>query len=250
MTQTGTVRPTRGRGGSSAFTLVELLIVMAIISLLVSLILPSLKRSRDQAGLLQCKANLRGLSRAGAIYQTLYRDWLPPGPVERAYWPGDPDRGTPNEVYDRSRMMSPLLSSREGWYGMGLLWKETCLDDGETYFCPQADRRGGVSHAQAWPRSFTPTRNPGDGTLRVLVTYVYRGGLASQVGRGDGTIRAGDHPATLGLFADDPAYGRLWHEGGYNVAFLDGHVRFRRFDAPPVARGDVRELWRAMDAWE
>jgi prepilin-type N-terminal cleavage/methylation domain-containing protein len=57
-------RPTRQRG----FTLIELLVVVSIIALLISILLPSLKSARDQAKLVRCLANQRGLGQAGSVF--------------------------------------------------------------------------------------------------------------------------------------------------------------------------------------
>ncbi len=56
------------RKRATAFTLIELLVVVAIIALLVSILLPSLKRARAQAKMVASTANLKGISTAGNTY--------------------------------------------------------------------------------------------------------------------------------------------------------------------------------------
>ncbi len=54
----------------SGFTLVELLITVAIMALLVAILLPALARSRDLAKQASCAANLHGLGTAMTMYLT------------------------------------------------------------------------------------------------------------------------------------------------------------------------------------
>ncbi len=66
------------------FTLVELLVVVAIIALLVSILLPSLGMAKEAARRVTCSANLRNLGLAANFYASENDDWLPPaGPRER-----------------------------------------------------------------------------------------------------------------------------------------------------------------------
>ncbi len=70
------MRPRAGQG-RRAFTLVELLVVISIIGLLVSLLLPSLKRARDQAKAMTCGSLLHGLGRGLHIYGVENDEWIP-----------------------------------------------------------------------------------------------------------------------------------------------------------------------------
>ncbi len=62
----------------SAFTLIEVLVVVAIIGLLVSILLPSLERARAQARGTACLANLRQLGVGAFQYANEHREYIPP----------------------------------------------------------------------------------------------------------------------------------------------------------------------------
>ncbi len=68
---------TRRQTDKRGFTLIELLVVVAIIALLISILLPSLSRAREQARRVTCLTNLRSISTSCLIYAAGNRGILP-----------------------------------------------------------------------------------------------------------------------------------------------------------------------------
>ena len=62
------IRKVRTRHTYDGFTLIELLVVIAIIALLLGILLPSLRKTRDQAKGVTCRNNLRQIGVAFTLY--------------------------------------------------------------------------------------------------------------------------------------------------------------------------------------
>jgi len=69
------VLPTRRK--LKGFTLIELLVVVAIIALLISILLPSLSKAKQQAVSVACRSNLNQIVTGVRMYQDEHRGWLP-----------------------------------------------------------------------------------------------------------------------------------------------------------------------------
>ena len=62
--------PTRSSARQSAFTLIELLVVISIIALLISILLPALKKTREAGKSIACSSNERQLSIAYEMFSS------------------------------------------------------------------------------------------------------------------------------------------------------------------------------------
>jgi prepilin-type N-terminal cleavage/methylation domain-containing protein/prepilin-type processing-associated H-X9-DG protein len=110
-----------------AFTLIELMFVIAIIGILVSLLLPAIQSSREQARRTQCANNLSQLGIALASYESTHLV-LPPGVV-------DPSR--------------PILNLVHGYHHGWAVQILPFLEQGNVY------RRFRLEHGVYEPTNFT-----------------------------------------------------------------------------------------------
>lgn len=116
----------------NAFTLIELLVVVAIIALLIAILLPSLKRAKENARRLKCATNQRQLITAARVYADENINFMP---SPNWGWPrGNP--GLPRGwLFDPAKFLrKPRLRWRPIDVEYGLLWDY--LKYPELYRCP------------------------------------------------------------------------------------------------------------------
>lgn len=87
----------------AAFTLVELLAVIAVIALLAALILPAINKAIDRALAVQCKNNLKQLGVGITLYQSDHNGKFPLTRTDRI------DAGNSDELYDQLLGYLPFI---------------------------------------------------------------------------------------------------------------------------------------------
>jgi len=124
---------TGGNRRCDAFTLVELLVVVAVLAILMGLLMPALAQARHYARRTVCSSNLHQVSMAIHIYAEDFQDTIPFGPEGRPV--------TGSNFYTVTGNVTSLLSLEDGApVGLGLLLKDYLSEQPKVLFCPGADQ--------------------------------------------------------------------------------------------------------------
>jgi prepilin-type processing-associated H-X9-DG protein/prepilin-type N-terminal cleavage/methylation domain-containing protein len=228
------------RNFRSAFTLVELLVVIGIIGLLVSILLPSLGKARETARAIKCASNLRQLGMACTMYANATKGFLP----------------YPTTTFGEASLwwnaVDPYLGAQPGRTGAGGVAAGRSYKDYKqciVYETFEGDKSSGnQSNTKEFARTYkfnsylrknniqpprpNPT-NPANTTtyMHAKITDVRRASEFVMMGDGISLDTTGNIPDVYesGQFSFEvndatEATPSLRHKGGANILFVDGHV--------------------------
>jgi len=227
-----------------AFTLIELLVVIAIIAVLMAILMPSLKRAKEQARSLHCRSNVRTLGMAWFMYKDENDAKIVPG-------------GTPTSPVTTANMAwvvippnggDSTLEAKKEYIKDGLLWPY--VNEVDVYRCPSDRRKNSPYHQNAFR------------------TYSIAGGMA---GVADGTWEINPcrnytdikQPATKYVFlaeCDRRGYNNgswvlnprsrewvdpfaIWHRDDTStLGYADGHVEMQRWRGRGLIEWNLQSL--------
>ena len=113
-----------------AFTLIELLIVIAIIGLLAAILFPVFARARENARRASCASNLKQIGLGLMQYTQDYDEKFPPG---RSYWQ-DPETG---QSYSQDWAVSKYIPSAAGRFVKVPSVTSSYIKNEQIFLCPQ-----------------------------------------------------------------------------------------------------------------
>jgi hypothetical protein len=108
-------------------------VAISIMTILIAILVPALRRARTQARRAACAANLHQIGMAVHLYAHDYDDTIPFGPAGRPI--------TGSNFYTVTGNVTSLLSLEDGApVGLGLLLKNYLAHQSTVLFCPGADQ--------------------------------------------------------------------------------------------------------------
>lgn len=224
----------------SGFTLIEVLVVVAIIALLVAILLPSLNAARRQAKAAACAVNLRTIGHALAYYLQANQDTIPP-----AAGAGDAGGGfeTLHKYIQKVSLSTGVADSI--WIGnnrvVDIQWY-LCPGDEIPHVTDQVNHRlpDGTRETVAYRLSYglnndlsyvkrPTTFDPFDGILRKMSAVKNPGTIVSYCDTGNDDI-SGDSRWVLKESNDlnNQTEFEIHHKTGGNFLFCDGHVTYHK----------------------
>lgn len=221
-----------------AFSLLELLVVMAVTMILTGLLLPSLMMVRKNLHQVVCSSNLRQIGIGVSMFSNDKNENLP----ESEALTDDPKASHPREL-----MAAHIGVHRRNWDGLGHLWEWGYCESDECFYCPSHHGQHPMERYEGEWRY-----GPEDGK-RIYTNYHYSGHKDWL----DGTKRSLDEGRELILATDGlRTQGDFNHIEGMNILFGDISVQWsihvdpvRKFvpfdDASPA--DDYLWLWDSLE---
>lgn len=234
----GTVTTTPPRHG---FSLVELIVVLAVAVVLTGMLLPAMTQLRESAHRIVCSSNQRQLGQGLFMYAHDHNDDLPESQALRG------PKKQPQELM-RSYRPDPSNDVTRGWDGWGVLFDYRYCGAVECFYCPShLGDHPMERYLRAW---YSPLDEP------IYTNYHYSGDLDWK----EGNPRRLERGNEQALATDGLRTARDFNHGtGMNILFGDGAVRWREDtedilrllpDSPVLTaeeEAEYSELWKKVE---
>lgn len=209
---------------SSAFTLIEMLVVVAIIGIISAMLAPALQRALSNARKLQCTMNQKQMYAAFAMYADHFNGYLPPSYVKfDSYVYMGVSRTNPWIPWHSVIMIGQFADSDAV---CSTAWAKHFRKPSELFICPEGEGENSeteylpdtwIGYNSRFDNKFSRTNTPikfanfSDPSRLMLLVDVVSSFLWER------------------MYIDEPGYnGEKWpeyrHDGVANVLYADGHT--------------------------
>lgn len=228
--------------GIRIFTLIELLIVIAIIAVLAAILLPALNTARNKAYQVKCLNNMRQIGLGFSQYITDYREYFPTSdasphwttktaPYSQGKVPGS------SAAWRKSVYICPadrhIPNCRRGTSDTDGV-NEVRISYGYNVYLAQQKNSGGMTYE--WPVRLSVITRPSENLLV----------LCSEFLRNNPSYSTEKELDTAGHFVASRLEGSSWHSPSKsNVLMVDGGVRL----VPYLLLSDNTMQWRGDLPW-
>lgn len=150
-----------------AFTLIDVLVSLAVIGVLIAILLPSIARVRESAQRVVCGSNLRQVGLAMHMYAESSGDFLPDSVFVDDQQSRSGDEGSSASM-DIVRTAPGSIDGRErgDWDGLGLLFSQGFLPASKVFYCPSHSGNHGFER-------YEPVWSEREG--EIVANYQFRG---------------------------------------------------------------------------
>jgi prepilin-type processing-associated H-X9-DG protein len=260
-------------GGSQAFTLTELLVVIGVTAMLTAVLLSVSFTTTAGAFRAQCVSNLRQIGVGWNMYSSDHNAMMPcnwPGMVANNIV-GDGSESSPWRTHEIERVVpgtstmatgdgTTAPQTTSGWWNLGIEWENKYIINGKVFYCPAVWANdpnmtwawydnSGATPSQPWPTGSSPQAEAGgdDDEIRVAYDYYPQSKNLEEVEGSAGIFLAPVPATTQGgldvtkcIFTDQmQGYDTLAHRAdgivGANALFPDGHVKWDSAEAYPAS---------------
>ena len=120
-----------------AFSLVEIIVVLAILAILLTFLMPGLGKARAQARMVQCASQMHQIGIATQMYLSDNENYYSPKKYQGGvYYRGEGFKERPKSAYLYGD------ASYKGWYAFNVYLDYQYLNNTDTFMCPSSSRSG------------------------------------------------------------------------------------------------------------